>query len=408
MKRRSVENERTITVNDLKRTVGRAVAVITAVLAIPLGIKGLDLTAPCLAVLAETAGKASAKLTFITPGYSLPEAPEASGETTVIDYPMEEILRKNGGFQMGSGSAWNIDMAPDEIETPTEIPPLPTPSEDILNAVPYPDSLENRDGVIETVHYGLYTAPYYINLKNGGQVRNCTNLPNSVLEEADGSPLPFEVDAKSKEPQVLIYHTHTTESFEPYTRDFYDKSFTTKTTDMTKNMVAVGNAICARLEEAGIATLHDTTVHDYPSYNGSYQSSRQTVSEILEEYPSIKVVLDVHRDGIEREDGTRIAPVAEIDGKRAAQIMIISCCDDGDGELPDFMENFRFACALQSRIETDWEGLTRPVLFDCRHYNQDLSTGSLLIEVGSHGNSLDEALTSGDLIGQSLVKLLTE
>ena len=184
--------------NDLKRTVGRAVAVITAVLAVPLGIKALDLTAPCLAVLAETAGKASAKLTFITPGYSLPEAPEASGETTVIDYPMEEILRKNGGFQMGSGSAWNIDMAPDEIETPTEIPPLPTPSEDILNAVPYPDSLENRDGVIETVHYGLYTAPYYINLKNGGQV---SITGGSGEEQEDGSwlmryqwSMPLDVD----------------------------------------------------------------------------------------------------------------------------------------------------------------------------------------------------------------------
>lgn len=302
---------------------------------------------------------------------------------------------------------WNflMELAPDEDETPFEITPLPTPSDEILSAIPYPEDIDDRDGVITTYQYGFYTDENYITLNNGGQVRNCTQISNEELLEISQSLPNFNIEFNSPQPQVLIYHTHTTESFEPYTRDFYDKDFTCKTTDITMNMVAVGNEIQAQLEQAGICTLHDTTVHDYPSYNGAYQSSRETVSEILEKYPSIKVVLDVHRDGIERSDGTRIAPVVEIDGKRAAQIMIISCCDN-DGNLPKFRENFKLACLFQSQLETDFQGITRPILFDYRFYNQDLSVGSLLIEIGSHGNSIDEAKYSGELVGKSIANAL--
>ena len=120
----------------------------------------------------------------------------------------------------------------------------------------------------------------------------------------------------------------------------------------------------------------------------------------------MKIVLDIHRDGIEREDGTRVAPVAEIGGRDAAQIMIISGCDDGTFGMPDYMNNFRFACELQSQTETMFKGLTRPILFDYRFYNQDLTDGSLLIEVGSHGNTLEQAKYSGELIGRSLAELL--
>lgn len=300
---------------------------------------------------------------------------------------------------------WAMELAPDEDETPFEITPLPTPSQEILDAIPYPENIDDHDGVIQTFQYGIYTDKNYINLKNGGQVRNCTSVSNDELSQLSQQLPDFNIELNSPQPQVLIYHTHTTESFEPYTRDFYDKDFTCKTTDITMNMVAVGNEIQAQLESAGITTLHDTTVHDYPSYNGSYQSSRETVQEILEKYPSIKVVLDVHRDGIEREDGTRIAPVVEIDGKRCAQIMIISCCDN-DGNIPNFRENFKLACLFQSQLETDYEGITRPILFDYRFYNQDLSVGSLLIEIGSHGNSIDEAKYSGQLVGKSIANAL--
>lgn len=305
---------------------------------------------------------------------------------------------------------WDIDMAPQETQPVIQSKQIPSakPSQEMLDMIKYPQSLESHDGVIQAYTYPHYNGQQYIDLKAGGQVRNCTDVPNSTLVSESVKELPFELDKNSDQPQVLIYHTHTTESFEPYERDFYDNSFTSKTTDMTKNVVSIGDNICKQLDAAGITYVHDTLVHDYPSYNEAYASSRKTVQEILKQYPSIKICLDIHRDGIQREDGTRIAPVTQVNGKQAAQIMIISGCDDGTMGMPNYLLNFRLASKLQSQIECDWKGLTRPVLFDYRHYNQDLTTGSLLIEVGSHGNSIDQAQYSGELIGKSLVKLFTD
>lgn len=271
---------------------------------------------------------------------------------------------------------------------------------------PYPENLESHDGTITAMTYSTFTGDNYIDLDTAGQVRNLTSVSNDELLEESRLAPDFTIE-KNGEPQVLIMHTHATESYEPRERDFYDSSFNSRTTDRTKNMAAVGNAIAEQLEAAGIGVIHDTTLHDYPSYNGSYDLSRETVQKYLEEYPSIKIVLDVHRDAIERESGERIAPTAEINGKSAAQVMIISGCDDGTMDMPDYMKNFRFACLLQNQLESDWEGLTRPILFDYRKYNQDLTTGSILIEVGGHANSIDQAVYSGELIGKSLVNCLT-
>lgn len=270
---------------------------------------------------------------------------------------------------------------------------------------PYPDSLENRDGAITAMCYGSFKGDNYIDLDKAGQVRNVTSLPNSTLLEESRLAPDFEIK-RNGEPQVLIMHTHATESYEPYERDFYDSSFNSRTTDPNMNMTAVGDAIAAQLEAAGISVLHDTTMHDYPSYNDSYDRSRETVQKILEENPSIKIVLDIHRDAIERESGERIAPVAEINGRNAAQVMIISGCDDGTMDMPDYLKNFRFASLLQQQLESDYKGLTRPILFDYRKYNQDLTTGSILIEVGGHANSVDQAIYSGELIGKSLARCL--
>lgn len=278
------------------------------------------------------------------------------------------------------------------------------PKEHDVGAEPYPQTLESRDGVIKAMTYGFYSGSGYVDLDGGGQIRNCSDIPNETLLAESRKGYDFTVTADGT-PQILIMHTHETESYEPYTRDFYDSSFTSRTTDNEKNMAAVGDAIAAELEKNGIGVIHDVTKHDYPSYNGSYDRSRETVQAILEENPTIKAVLDIHRDAIEREDGTRIAPVADINGRNAAQIMIISCFDDGSGRLPHYMSNFRFAAALQQQLESDFGGLTRPVLFDDRFYNQDLTAGSLLIEVGGHANSIDEAVYSGELIGKSLSNL---
>ena len=206
--------------------------------------------------------------------------------------------------------------------------------------------------------------------------------------------VPFPVGA-----EVLIIHTHTTESYEPYQRAYYDSSYPSRTRDSEHNMIRVGEALAQKLADNGISVLHDGTIHDYPSYTGSYDRSEATIRAALEEYPSIKMILDIHRDAISG-GGVRTAPVAEIYGRNAAQFMIITGCDDGRfGNMPEYSRNLSLACAIQDSSEKLYPGLARPVLFDYRNYNQHISTGSLLIEVGSDANSLDEAVYTGELLG---------
>ena len=168
---------------------------------------------------------------------------------------------------------------------------------------------------------------------------------------------------------------------------------------------AVGAEMARELNAAGIHTLHDTTLYDAPGYTSSYQRSRAGVQDYLARYPSIKIVLDVHRDAIEDSDGTRVKPVCEIDGESTAQVMVIAGCDNGgSAALPNWRLNLRFAAAWEAAMEGAYPGLTRPVLCGYRFYNQDLTTGSLLIEIGGHANTLDEALRAGRYAAEGLVK----
>lgn len=270
---------------------------------------------------------------------------------------------------------------------------------------PYPQQWTKGIKVFRTT-YGEYGGDSYFDLDKCGQVNNRTDISNNELLNESRKKPDFTI-SDTDEPQVLIYHTHTTESFEPFVRENMDAEFNYRTTDETKNMIMVGNAIQAELEARNIGVIHVTEIHDYPSYNGSYGRSRESIVPILEQYPEIKIALDIHRDAIAAEDFAT-QPYIEINGKEAAQIMIISGCDDGTLDMPNYMKNFHFASALQQQLEGDYPGLTRPILFDYRHYNQDLTTGSLLIEVGSHGNTLEQAQYSGQLIGRSLYRLLEE
>ena len=142
-----------------------------------------------------------------------------------------------------------------------------------------------------------------------------------------------------------------------------------------------GNALAKKLEENGIGVIHDATQHDYPSYNGSYQRSAETIKKHLAQNPSIRIVLDVHRDGIQRTDTLIVKPTTVINGRKAAQLMIIAGCDDGTMNMPGWSENLRFAGRLVDAVETDSPTLMRPVMFCYRKYNQDLAPGLSLIHI---------------------------
>lgn len=272
------------------------------------------------------------------------------------------------------------------------------------DAKPYPESRDSDDGTIEETHYGTQNGNQFFALDIAGQVRNCSHHSNAeLLAESRIAPnLPLKADGT---PMVLIYHTHTTESYELSMRSYFDADFNYRTTDPDKNMVTVGDAIAQELVSAGIGVIHAETIHDYPVWSGSYSRSAETVSAILEEYPSICIALDIHRDAISN-DSTIFAPVVEVGDKKAAQIMMISGCDDGTMGMPNYLENFHLASRIQQTMESAYAGLTRPILFDYRKYNQDLTTGSLLIEVGTQGNTVEEARYAGTLFGKSLAETI--
>lgn len=306
-------------------------------------------------------------------------------------------------------AVFSAESVPEEIiETNKEEAPAEKAYETIAPAVipaaDEPEIAPENEAIL--VHKTYAGVPSEICLQVGNAfVRNVTGKPAAVVYEAEAASPAFTAE-DTEEPQVLIMHTHTTECYMPYTGNVYDKTHPTRSTDNGENMAAVGAVIAEELEKAGIGVIHDTTQHDYPSYNGSYDRSAATVKGYLAKYPGIKVVLDIHRDAIQSGD-TVTAPIIETTEGTAAQVMIIAGCDDGTMGMPNWKENLAFAIDLQQRLEADHPGFTRPILFDYRHYNQDLTTGSLLIEVGGHGNTLPQAMLAGQWIGRSLAAMLT-
>ena len=238
-----------------------------------------------------------------------------------------------------------------------------------------------------------------------GLLRNSTETPDDEVLSILDQGLNIQLE-ETEDPQILIVHTHATESYEPFDSATFDVRNSWRDTDNQVNMTAVGDALEKKLQEAGIGVVHDKTQHDYPSYNGAYERSAATIRKYLEKYPSIKIVLDVHRDAILRADDVTVKPVIEINGKKAAQLMIITGCEDGTMNVPNWRENLRFAGAFQNAIEERYPQLTRPILFCYRKYNMDLTTGSLLLEVGSNGNTLEESIYTAELIGDALAQLL--
>ncbi len=220
------------------------------------------------------------------------------------------------------------------------------------------------------------------------------------------TPLKLKISTAS-EPQVLIVHTHTTECYMNEERGYYTDSDATRTTDDTKNIVAVGKVLKEGLTKRGIVAIHATEKHDYPEYSGSYGRAEETIKKYLKKYPSIKVVIDLHRDSVTDGNGAKSALVTNIGGKKAAQVMLVSGCQSGSVTgFPNWKENFHLAIRLQQTMEVLYPTLARPILLTARKYNQHLTTGSLLIECGTEANTLEQAKYSAELLADCLASTL--
>ena len=214
---------------------------------------------------------------------------------------------------------------------------------------------------------------------------------------------PLNWQLKGELPTVLILHTHGTESYEA--DGTYEETSPYRTLDTDHNMVSVGDRVADLLEAGGIRVIHDRSLHDYPAYNDAYANSRQAASKILEENPSICLVLDLHRDAAEDENGNQKRSAVTVEGESCARLMMVMGSDKGNLSFPQWEQNLALAVKLQACLEQKYEGLCKPIQLVTSRYNQDLSTGALLIEVGTAGNTHREALTAAEYLAEGILAL---
>ena len=214
---------------------------------------------------------------------------------------------------------------------------------------------------------------------------------------------PLNWDLRQREPAVLILHTHTTESYTKK-QENYEETSQYRTLDESYNMLSVGDEVAHFLEQAGIAVIHDRQIHDYPSYNGSYVHARKSVLRILEQHPTVCLILDLHRDAAET-DGTQMRTEAWVDGELGAQLMFVVGTDASRQSHKNWEENMALALKLQVVLQQLSPGIMRPVNLRAQRFNQDLSPGALLVEVGAAGNTRQEALTAARKLAEALVYL---
>lgn len=218
----------------------------------------------------------------------------------------------------------------------------------------------------------------------------------------------IDLGFSSEGPHVLIVHTHGTESYSQTGKSYYTSDDTDRSTDNSKNVIAVGDRIAEILNSNGIETVHITQAFDYPEYNNSYSRALSAISEQMKQTPSIKMVIDVHRDAMTSADGTKYKTVAQIDGKNAAQIMFV--CGTNAGGLPheSWYKNLRLMIRLQDTLNNKYQNLMRPINLRKERFNQHTTNGSMIVEIGTSGNTLEEALYSAELFSNTLCEFLKD
>ncbi|MBQ4047192.1 MAG: stage II sporulation protein P [Clostridia bacterium] len=217
---------------------------------------------------------------------------------------------------------------------------------------------------------------------------------------------PLAISPVSAEPKVLIYHTHACEAYTPGELDSYTTDASDRCTDPVYSVVRVGSEMAAMLRSYGIGVIHDTTLYDEAAYTGAYGRSLESVQRILAKYPSIEVVIDVHRDALNQPDAQKYKLLTEVDGTECAQMMLVMGTDAAAGDHPQWEENLKLALRLQQRLLARSATLMRPIKLTRSSYNQFTAPGAMILEVGANGNALSEAILAGQAFAEELARLL--
>ena len=319
------------------------------------------------------------------------------GTYKYISYRFPTLSTEITGGASNNSLKLDLDTPKDTVSTNSQTEQQETDQTTVPTATP-----ESALGKITTrliSPYGANTSYNNVFLKN--------NTGTSVdLKGLLKQKLSFTL-SRDTAPQVLIVHTHTTESFMNEKRDYYLESDNPRSTDLKKNMVVIGEVFAQKLQAAGIGVIHDKTLHDHPSYTGSYNRSAETINKHLKANPTIKIVVDIHRDAITDSNKTKTRPIAKINGKDAAQVMLVMGSETGGiTNFPKWKENLSLAVKYQQTMEVMYPSLARAITLNSAKYNQNLTTGSILLEVGSEANTFSEAEYAAECAATALVGLL--
>ena len=231
------------------------------------------------------------------------------------------------------------------------------------------------------------------------KINNATNYEidlNTLCKQ----PLDIKLDLNT--PEVLIVHTHTTECYNGHEMTGESE----RTTNEKYNMCRIGTIVSETLNAHGIKTIHDKTIHDYPSYQGAYTRALKTIEKNIKENPSIKVVLDVHRDAYVYADGSKLRVTTQVNGEDTAQVMLVLGTDSMGLEHPNWKSNLTLASKIQDTAQKKYPDMMRPLNLRRERFNMHMTKGSLLLEIGSNGNSLEESEKAAVNIADAIATVL--
>lgn len=242
--------------------------------------------------------------------------------------------------------------------------------------------------------------------QNKGSEQTNTPVPTGIASRSSnfGDEKPVDkTKIDHSKPAVILYHTHTTESYTPTALNSYEMMGDHRTTDRDYNVCKIGEEIKNYIETYyGFAVEHDMTLHDYPSYDGSYGRSKKTIENLIKKYPDAKLIIDVHRDAFADDEAARKMMVADVRGDKAGKVMLVIGKSN-----PHWQENYQRASKLNQKIEQLFPGITRSIDIKANSiYNQDISNKILLVEVGAECNTMEEALISAKMVAKAIGETL--
>lgn len=256
------------------------------------------------------------------------------------------------------------------------------------------DVQEVNTNVTTEVMQSTYKETYNF-IVNGVKIRNETSFN---LDEMKLSPTNVKLNNKN----VIIFHTHTCESYTPTEQNKYESSGNFRTLDLNHSVSRVGDILQTYLNSYGFKVIHDKTYHDYPSYTGSYGRSLKTVSNILTKNKDTDIIIDLHRDAMADES---YAPKVKIGDEYVSQIMFVIGTSGSGLEHNNWKQNLEFAIKVQQKGNEMYPGLFKPIILRNARYNQHLGNAATIIEFGATGNTLEECEGSAKYLAKVLEQI---